>query len=343
MDGVGATLGSAVITFDRSVVDLIDEDDVVPLNVLLNGSFDYWITGEDLPDHWSKKGLGTLDLDQVSPSPVLSGRYSARFGYAAATGAGTGIMQEIGELIGVWDYLTNNPVCFGVWVYRPASSYAQNNWKVQIEDGSGNTYYTLFNPGDLPAATWTLVTVIGVVDDDDVTVSTYAVDGEASGDVLFIDGAFLNIGSKPMPGAGRGGARSMWVRRWYDFTYQGELSANNYLDTDQRIEGPFYPTRMDVYCGRGPGELGPGGYVDFELHSANGGSSLAKDNLECRVEAVAAPDVDGVGAAATNTLANAYLDHMYDKKHINVYMTASGINDNPEDIHVRITGYTSSV
>lgn len=348
MDEACAVIGTTVQTYESSTHDDIAEDDVVPVNWLLNPGFETYDmygtatadSGYDR-DYWVKYGLGSLQVGSVTSSPLSGHRSISLEGDSAALGSNTGIKQDIGDLSVVRQALAGKTVCFSAWFYVPSSIPAANTWRLEIYDGATTTY-TEFEASDLTADTWTQLAVVAdlraAMSTGDLVVRIYSVDGEDMGDEMHIDGACLNEGSRPMPGAGYG-EKSAWTRVTHVFQNAGALAGDAYVGLWQPVVRTFYPTKIDVYCGTGP-ENGMGGTAEYTLHSGSYGSGESADNLSCTLTAAASADADGQGGGSTNTLANANTDLVNYGSYIRVYQDQSVGNTDPEDITVIITGFS---
>jgi hypothetical protein len=352
LDEVRGHLGSTVKSYEHSTADDRALDDVRPKNWLLNGSYEDKASSNDdsLPDYWVKYGPGALAAARVG-SPVgsgdpVSGRYVLALASGGAVGANTGIVQHIGDFADANLALAGETVCFSVWLTVHDLSPAVNTWRLALYDGT-DEHYIDFEASDMSSSAWTQISVVADLSSSmstgDLEARLYSVDGEGANDILYVDGACLNVGSRPMPGAGYVDSPSAWSRCVYQFKESGAVVGDQYIDLKWPVNRAFYPTRMDVYAGTGPGEAAAGGTATYTLYSAAAGAAEAAANLSCVIEAVAAPDADGAGASACNTLSDANSDRLDGGDYIRVYQDLDGTNADPSDVAIRLTGFALGV
>jgi hypothetical protein len=338
LDGVMGVIGATHMSRTDSTRDRIADDDVVPVNWLLNPNLERWANenADDLPDQWVKHGLGSLDVATGGAGVCFSGSRCLYLGNSGATGAGTGIMQELGDLEYIENLLQGKTVCLSGWFHTDGAS---NTWRVEIYDGTTATQSD-FEASDM--TDWTQVCVTATLKaamTNELELRIYSVDGETSGDAMYVDGLCFNIGSRPMPGAGNVGCPSAYTPVQYVFQAAGELAGDDYVGLLQPNGDVVYPLRMDVYCSRGPGHTLAADTADYILYRGDFGSAPAALNLTAQVDTAATPDADGAGSSATNTLADTDSDILFDTNYIRVYQDLGGnVTDNPEDITVIVSG-----
>lgn len=336
LDGLAAAIGTLVKTFEESILDRVSDDNNLPLNQLLNSNFESWAAenGSDLPDFWEKQGLGALAVDEDTG---VSGK-GIRIGAGSATGALTGITQKIGKLLSSSGAINEEPVCFSVWARLGGVSDAENTWRVALYDGA-NELTCDFEASDLSSSGWIQLCAIaedGLSTPGSAEVRIYSVDGETSGKLIYFSNPTLTVGRRPPVGTNFGPLPSAWRIEKYTLRHDGELAGDGYVGGWEPVTALFYPLRMDVYCGRGPGAMsGTGEYI---LHAGGFGSGESAKNLQATVDAAGTPDADGAGSSNTNSLANALADDIDEGAYLRIYQDLTATNDNPENITAIVTG-----
>lgn len=338
MDGVMGSLGSTELAFDESFRDRLAADDVVPVDYALNGGFEDWSAGSHAPpDQWEKHGSGNLDINRGGSGVSHSGTSCLYLGQTGEMGAGTGVVQRIGRLSVVANRLKGRRVCFSVWAKTHG---ATNEWRLEIHDGT-TAYRTAFTASDITE--WTQLCVnadLGAGPNEELELRIYSVDGESSSDSIYLDGACLNIGSRPMPGAGTSGAPSAYRPRSFTFSHGGALAGNDYVGPLLPTGLVFLPLRMDVYCGKGPKSSGPGGQAVYTLRHGSAGYAPTDKNLSATLEAVASPGAHGARASGANTPTHAQADGAMDINYLRVFQSLISVLEPPEDITVTVSGVT---
>ena len=337
LDGFAAAIGTLVKTFEESILDRVDDNQVAAVNPLLNADFHAWATenGYDLPDFWEKEGLGALAVD-ADVGVYTSG---IKIGAGSATGSLTGVTQKIGKLLIASAALNEEPLCFSVWAKLGGISDAENTWRAALYDGA-NEFSCDFEASDLSSSGWIQLCAIaeeGLSTPGSAAVRIYSVDGEASGKLIYFSNPTLTVGRRPPVGTGFGPLPSAWRIVKYTLRHDGELAGDGYVGGWEPVTAVFYPLRMDVYCGRGPG-TGLAGTAEYILHAGGFGVGESAKNLQATVDAVELPDADGAGSSNTNTLTNALADKIDEGAYLRVYQDLTDTDDNPEDITAVVTG-----
>lgn len=334
LDGVTAHLGRVYKSYAKSVRDIASLNDVVPINWLINGSFEQWpenaAGGSGWPLAWEQHGMGFTGYNRISLG-AFHGKHALALAAATACGAGCGVVQKIGGISLVSSKLNNaGPLTFSVWVKGDG---AQNTWRLAIYDGTSE-YAVDFEAAELSTDLFTQLSVTAEPSGSTIDCRIYAVDGEDSGDALIIDGSCLNIGSRPYRGAGYAEGPTVWRRESYDFREAGGLGG--IVGLRAPVTTAFHPFVLDVYAATaavdGPG--GGTGYTDFTLERGSRGATPAPCNLTARL---AAGDRSVVGV---NTVAEAQSDALDDNEVIQIDTAAVDIGTVCQDVRVRLMGYS---
>jgi hypothetical protein len=328
LDEVSCYEGDFLKAHSSHPLEVIAADDVIPVNFLLNPSFEHWwdttaLTGH--PDQW--EAYTAIEVANRYTTNSYFGNNCLRLDNIA--GVGVGECQRIGDFSDILAFLQGKTVCFSVFIkeYTPGTA---KNWLIQVEDGVGSSSVG-FDQDDY--ADWTRVWVVYDVDAaaTEVTVSIQGNQVAIAG--LLVDGACLNIGSRPMPWAGN--MPSIWSPVRYNFGAAGSVSDGSNLDEYLPVPERFYPARLDVLCKTGPGAP-PAGDSSFELYTAASGAAPAATGFSVSIAYGAAANTI---VTATQTPAAAEADVIPEENHVEIHHTlTAGVA--PQDVYATLTGYT---
>ncbi|MCX7022003.1 MAG: hypothetical protein NTW26_06995 [bacterium] len=333
VDEFGAFQGDNLKAHSSHALEIVAADDVIPVNLMLNGGFGHWWDTTALsghPDYWEPY-TGTVVAQYYTTTPYF-GNNCLRLDNT--TGIGAGVCQRIGAISSVLSFLKGKTVCFSAFIkeYTPGTA---KNFKIQVDDGVGSTPVT-FDQDDYPS--WTRVWVVHMMSAaaTELTVSIQGSQVAAAG--LLVDACCLNIGSRPMKWAGN--MPSVWSPVRYAFYHSGAVADGVKLDEAWPVPERFYPMRLDAYWLTGPTRVLPAGNTDLILYTGDRGAAPGTTGFYVRVAAEAAPDADGVGATATQIPSTAEADVVAELKYIRIHTTNVTTSANPATPSVLLTGYT---
>jgi hypothetical protein len=328
LDAVSAYEGEYLKAHSFHPAEVIAGDDVVPVNWLLNPTLGHWWDTTALsghPDYWEAYTL--INAANYYTTNPYFGNNCLRLDDTA--GVGVGECQRIGAITPILSHLKGKTVCFSVFVkeYTPGTA---KNWIIQIEDGVGSSSVE-FDQDDY--ADWTRVWVVHTIAAAATTLVVSVQSNQVAAAGLLVDGACLNIGSRPMKWAGN--MPSVWTPVRYNFGKAGTWSDATYSDEYWPVPERFYPFRLDVLCKTGPAAP-PAGDSTFELYTAASGAAPAATGFSVSISSGSAANTI---VTATQSPSAANSDVIAEESHVEIYHTL-GAGAAPQDVYAMLTGYT---
>lgn len=308
-------------------------DDRINLNWLLNPNFDSWvdpINADQMADFWEMR----IADNRVRADTASSyfGKYSCIFKQNIAPNEG--VIQRIGDITQVLAALTGKTITFSAW-FKKKDAPGQVDYIIEIDDGVG-TSTTAFNTNYY--TDWTRISVTHTVDAaaTEITVKVYK-SAAVVNDEMYMDSACLNIGSRPMESAGSN-LPSIWIPLTYAFHGAGSISDATFLTMNSAVDNLFYPAKLSIYTLLGPTHIA-NGTADFHLWKESFGTASADTGFYVRLDAELAPDADGQGAYAVETIADMEADMCEDFQYLRIKSNYANVTVNPADVCVRLLGY----
>jgi len=232
VDGVAGYAGGKLKAWQPSAAETLANDDAIAGNFLLGSDFEELRSTEDgpLPLGWEKHGAGSLATESCP------GRFGGGLTILGGTSPATGIRQRLGAISELLTFLKGRTVTFSIWVKAGGAS----RWTLCLDDGGVEPQELTFNAAGYTEG-WKQLAVTTTIAPaaEQLELQILRTDGLAS---LSLDGACLNLGSRPLAGTSR------WQAVEFIWKQSGTITDESWLDLALPVSGRFYPLRLDGYC-----------------------------------------------------------------------------------------------